>query len=669
MAHVQANGISLAYGDRDILSNVSLNLASGDRCALSGANGSGKSTLMKILAGLQNPDSGTVVASRDCRIIYLPQSGITHASRSLLEEVELAYGEISDLITERDRLADQLQKTDPGDPALEDLVHEHHDVQERIEHSGYYEREGEIDRVLGGLGFRRSDLQRGTSEFSGGWQMRIALAKVLLRRPDFLLLDEPTNYLDVEARVWLGSFLSAYSGGVLMVSHDRRFLDQTVNTVWELFLAEVKRYRGTYSEYERKREQEIEQITASFEQQQEEIRKIEDFVRRFRATASKARQVQSRVKQLEKMERIEIPEHLKRINISFPPAPRSGREVVTLENVSRHFGRNHVLEGLDLVIERGERVVLVGPNGAGKSTLMRIIAGRDDANEGEIRLGASVSGGYYADDDSWLARSVRGADGTGPLSPSVIDATMAVAHGQTEQQIRDMLGAFLFRGDDVYKGIDVLSGGERSRLALLQMLLHPHNLLVLDEPTNHLDLASKDVLLGALRQFGGTIVFVSHDREFIEQLADRVIELRPAADDPNAASIVSDFPGDYHYYAWRLEHQGEEVESGPIRASYSDDGSSAKATPALSHDEQKSLRSRQKRLERTAESLLAQIDDAEARHVAIQHELADPDVYADGEAVRRPSGELEQVESTIGRLTIEWEEISSTLESLAGAYD
>ncbi|HKJ84557.1 MAG TPA: ABC-F family ATP-binding cassette domain-containing protein, partial [Spirochaetia bacterium] len=384
MAHVQANDISLAYGDRDILSNVSLTLASGDRCALSGANGSGKSTLMKILAGLQIPDSGTVVTSRDCRVIYLPQSGITHASRSLLEEVELAYGEIAELIAERDRLADQLQRTDQDNPGLEELVHQHHDVQERIQHSGYYEREGEIDRVLNGLGFRRSDLHRRTDEFSGGWQMRIALAKVLLRRPDFLLLDEPTNYLDVEARVWLGAFLAGYSGGVLMVSHDRRFLDQTVNTVWELFLAEVKRYRGTYTEYEHKREQEVQQIKANFEQQQEEIRKIEDFIRRFRATASKARQVQSRVKQLEKMERIEIPEHLKRITISFPPAPRSGREVVTLENVSRHYGSNRVLEDLDLIVERGEHVVLVGPNGAGKSTLMRIIAGHDNSHTGEV---------------------------------------------------------------------------------------------------------------------------------------------------------------------------------------------------------------------------------------------------------------------------------------------
>ncbi len=672
MAHVQANDISLAYGDRDILSSVTLTLASGDRCALSGANGSGKSTLMKILAGLQRADSGTVVTSRDCRVIYLPQSGITHASRTLIEEVELAYGEIADLIAERDRLADQLQETDPGDPGLDDLVHEHHDVQERIQHSGYYDRESEIDRVLNGLGFHRADLHRRTDEFSGGWQMRIALAKVLLRRPDFLLLDEPTNYLDVEARVWLGSFLAAYAGGVLMVSHDRRFLDQTVNTVWELFLAQVKRYRGTYTEYERKREQEIVQIKASFEQQQEEIRRIEDFIRRFRASASKARQVQSRVKQLEKMERIEIPEHLKRINITFPPAPRSGREVATLENVSRDYGSNRVLDSLDLIIERGERVVLVGPNGAGKSTLMRIIAGRDTDHTGGVRFGASVSGGFYADDDSWLARSVGGSDGTEALSPSVFDATMGVAHGQTEQQIRDMLGAFLFRGDDIYKSVDVLSGGERSRLALLQMLLHPHNLLVLDEPTNHLDLASKDVLLGALNQFGGTIVFVSHDREFIEQLAERVIEIRPAADaDPNAPSVVSDFPGDYHYYAWRLEHQGEEVEAGPTRGSRAgaDAAAAEKPAPSLSHDEQKSLRSKQQKLERASEKLLSQIDDAEARHAAIQHELADPDVYADGDAVRRLTGELEQVESTIEGLTKEWEETSSVLESLATAYD
>ncbi|MFW5684519.1 MAG: ATP-binding cassette domain-containing protein [Spirochaetota bacterium] len=685
MAHVQASDISLAFGDRDILSHVSLTLSSGDRCALAGANGSGKSTLMKILAGIGAPDSGSVVTSAAARVIYLPQSGITHAGRSLIEEIELAYGDVVAIVEERDRLGREMQGRGADDPALPRLIEDHHELYERIERSGYFEREAEVDRVLTGLGFRRSDFERKTDEFSGGWQMRIALAKVLLQRPDFLLLDEPTNYLDVEARVWLGGFLASYQGGVLMVSHDRRFLDQSVNSVWELFLAQVKRYRGTYTEYERRREEEIARIKAEWEQQQDEIRHIEDFIRRFRATASKARQVQSRVKQLEKMERIEIPEHLKRLHITFPPAPRSGREVVTLHRVSRAYGANQVLSNLELIVERGERVVLVGPNGAGKSTLMRIVAGRDPDHGGTVRYGSGVSGGFYADDDSRLSRLSRARDAAEQTSagPSVLDATLAAAHGQTEQQIRDMLGSFLFRGDDVYKSVHVLSGGERSRLSMLQLLLQPNNLLVLDEPTNHLDMASKDVLLDALRQFGGTIVFVSHDRDFIEQLATRVVELRPDPADASAPSQVSDFAGDYHYYAWRLEHAGETVETGPTRTPQgagdsrsescsADSGAAAPegagaATQPRSHEEQKALRSRRQKLERTVEGLLHEIEDAERRHEALQQGISKPEVYEDGNEVKRLTAELNEVERRIASLTESWESAAAELDALGTA--
>ncbi len=682
MAHIQAGDISLAYGDRDILKGVNLTLTSGDRCALAGANGSGKSTLMRILALELPPDSGSVVATTGARIVYLPQSGITHAGQTLDEEIELAYGPIAALLAKRDHIAEQMQAPDRSAPDLDALVHEHHEIQERIERSGYYDRDAQIDRILSGLGFARSDRSRGVDEFSGGWQMRIALAKVLLSGPDFLLLDEPTNYLDVEARVWLGSFLSSYAGGVLIVSHDRRFLDQTIDTVWELFLAEVRRYRGSYSDYERQREEEIARLTAAWEQQQEEIRRIEDFIRRFRAKASKARQVQSRIKQLEKMEPIVIPEHLKRISIAFPPAPRSGREVVTLESVSRRYGTNRVLEDVDLIVERGEKVALVGPNGAGKSTLMRIIAGTDSAHGGTVRFGAQAATGFYADDDSWLAgvgeavgaagSPARGASGA---AASVFEVTIRSAHGQTEQQIRNMLGAFLFRDDDVYKSIDVLSGGERSRLAMLQLLLQPHNLLVLDEPTNHLDMASKDVLLDALRQFKGTIVFVSHDREFIEKLAGRVIELRPDPRDPGAPSLVSDFPGDYHYYAWRLEHQGETVESGPTRAGGGShlpgpdgsDGSNGGGPPEVSHGEQKARRSRRRQLERRVETLLEQIAFEEQRHETLQRELADPSVYGDGAEVKRRTAELKRIEARIDEFTREWESAATELESQAVA--
>ena len=666
MAQIQASGVSLAYGDRDILDNVSIKLSSGDRCALAGANGSGKSTLMRILANHISPDAGSIALSADARVVYLPQSGVSHKGRTLMQEVELAYGEIDDLIREQDAIAAKMQATGDTSVDHDTLAHEYQAIQERIEASGYYERSAQIDRILRGLGFTDGDPDRQTDEFSGGWQMRIALAKVLLQHPDFMLLDEPTNYLDVEARVWLGSFLSSYSGGVLMVSHDRRFLDESINTVWELFLADVRRYRGSYSEYERQREAEIEQIKADYARQQDEIQKIEDFIRRFRATASKAKQVQSRVKQLEKIQRIEIPEHLKHVRISFPAAPRSGREVVTIGGVSRAYGANQVLQDVELVIERGQRVVLVGPNGAGKSTLLRILAGQDSHYGGDLVRGAEVSLGYYADDDSWMSQSLLSpADETGP---TVLDATLNHAHGQTEQRIRDLLGAFLFRGDDIYKSVHVLSGGERSRLSMLQLLLQPHNLLVLDEPTNHLDLASKEVLSGALDQFGGTIIFVSHDREFIEGLASRVIELKPNEHEPLSPSDVHDFTGDYHYYAWRLEHRGDEIEHRPTRGvqATSPSASTRVAAPQLSHEEQKRRRSRQAKLEREVESLMARLESLEADLQRVQTELADPDVYSDAQRAKEATARMKKHEQEIARVTEQWEHAAAELEEFLG---
>jgi ATP-binding cassette subfamily F protein 3 len=666
MAHLQASGISLAFGDRDILSSVTLTLASGERCALAGANGSGKSSLMKIMTGLANADEGEVHRSEGAVVAYLPQSGISHSGLSLAEEIDTAYDGIAELIAKRDELGEELGKTSDGDGDVEALVAEHHELEERIQQSGFYDRAADIDRVLSGLGFRTTDLRRPTDEFSGGWQMRIALAKVLLVKPDFLLLDEPTNYLDVEARVWLSRFLASYAGGVLLVSHDRQFLDETIGAVWELFGSKLRRYGGTYTQYETQREQEIAQIKAAWMRQQEEIARIEDFIRRFRATASKAKQVQSRIKMLEKMERIEIPEHLKHIHVTFPPAPHSGREVVRLHNVTRNYGANQVLDRVEIVIERRQRVVLVGPNGAGKSTLMRIIAGNDAEHHGQVIYGSGVRSGFYADDDNWLSGRVSVAVD----SISVIDAVLSITTGHTEQQVRNLLGAFLFRGEDIYKDVRVLSGGERSRLAMLQLLLQPKNLLILDEPTNHLDMASKDVLLDALQQFGGTIVFVSHDRRFIEKLATRVVELAPDPRSLELPSAVRDFPGDYSYYAWRLSSQDQpgdgSAASGPAPSPVPDRPAAEKASPPPSHAEMKARRSRIQRVEREIDHALAEIEKLGARSDRIHAELARPEVYSDGEEARRRQVELTKIKSRVHRLTVEWERLVAEHESLTG---
>ena len=532
MAFVQFSQVSLAFGDRDILKNVTINLQTGSKVALTGANGSGKSTLIKVLAGLINPDSGERAVQKECRIAYLPQSGLTHQGCSLLQEADKAFEFGYELQRKIDELGAQME----SNPAnVNTLAQTQSDLIQKLEDSGWYRRQSVAEAVLLGLGFTRQDFDRDTKEFSGGWQMRIALAKALMQGPDILLLDEPTNYLDLEARSWLEDFLQNFKGGFLLVSHDRYFLDVTINEVYELFNGALKRYPGNYTHYEKVRETELKTLIAAYEQQQQEITKLQDFITRFGYKATKAAQAQEYQKKLDKMERIEIPESLKKIHFTFPPAPHSGRLVLRMNGITKSYdGHTNVLNELDLTIENGQRLVVAGRNGAGKSTLLRIIAGVDSAFTGEVVPGSGVKIGYFSQDN---AETIKGTE-------TILEYLEERAPLELIPKLRDMLGAFLFRGDDVFKSLDVLSGGEKSRIALLQLLLSPVNLLVLDEPTNHLDLHSKDVLLSALKDFGGTVVFVSHDRGFIEQLATQVLHLEPGS--------AKYYPGDYTYY---LEQQ------------------------------------------------------------------------------------------------------------------
>ena len=537
MAFVQFSQVSLAFGDRDILKNVSVNLQAGSKAALTGANGAGKSTLIKVMAGLVQPDSGSRVAQKDSRISYLPQSGLTHHGCSLREEADKAFAFGYELNEELERIGDELKKNPPNTKAL---LEKHDAILTELENSGWNRRSAMAEQVLVGLGFSHEDLDRQTDEFSGGWQMRIALAKALMVNPDILLLDEPTNYLDIEARAWLEKFLNDYKGGFLLVSHDRYFLDHTINVVYELFNGDLHKYPGNFTHYEKTREVELQTLIAQYEQQQAEIAKLEDFIRRFGVKATKAAQAQERQKMLDKLRENEIviPESLKKIHFPFPAAPHAGRLILTLKGITKSYdGNTAVLNNLDLLVENGDRLVVAGHNGAGKSTLLRIIAGVDADFSGQITLGAGVKTGYFSQDN---AESLKG-------SQSILELLESEAPLELIPRLRDMLGAFLFRGDDVFKSIDVLSGGEKSRVALLRLLLRPVNLLVLDEPTNHLDMHSKDVLMDALKDFGGTVIFVSHDRGFIEGLSTRVLELKPGT--------YRTFPGDYAYYMQRLEDE------------------------------------------------------------------------------------------------------------------
>lgn len=665
MAFVQFSKVSLAFGDRDILKDVSVNLAAGTKAALSGANGSGKSTLMKIMAGEIVPDSGQRIAQKNSRIVYLPQSGIVHKGTSLREEADKAFEYGYALQEELDSIGDALKDPDANSKVL---LERHHEITTTLENSGWYRRAALAEQVLIGLGFSQKDMERQTEEFSGGWQMRIALAKALMQEPDILLLDEPTNYLDLEARNWLEQFLSNFSGGFLLVSHDRYFLDTTVTEVYELFNGQLHRYAGNYSHYEKVREGEMESLIAKYNQQQEEIHKLEDFIRRFGYKATKAAQAQERQKMLDKLlaQQVEIPESLKKIHFTFPPAPHSGRLVLTLEQVSKSYdGHRQVLNNLDLIVEKGERLVVVGCNGSGKTTLLRILAGEDQAFSGSIKLGAGVAVGYFSQDS---AEKIAG-------NTKVLDFIEKDAPLELIPKLRDMLGAFLFRGDDVFKTLDVLSGGEKSRLALLQLLLRPVNLLILDEPTNHLDLHSKDVLLKALKDFGGTVVFVSHDRGFIEDLATRVIELRPPLEDGTEAGWLGrarNFPGSYSYYLERLEseNQGtvaiqENVQEKNRQSATAKSGTEEK-TGALRYEEQKRLKNERRKLEREEERLMTEIAQAEEEKEKLKEELSLPHIYSDMQKSRSVQEKIENLEQKIQELTEAWEQVSSDLEQSQG---
>ena len=653
MAFVQFSQVSLAFGDRDILKNVTINLQTGSKVALTGANGAGKSTLIKVLAGITKPDSGNRAVQKETRVVYLPQSGLTHHGCSLKEEADKAFEFGYEMQRQIDLIGELLQK---GEGNTDSLVLQQAELIQKLEDSQWYRREAACESVLLGLGFSRSDFEKRTEEFSGGWQMRIALAKALMQNPDMLLLDEPTNYLDIEARSWLEQFLQNFKGGFLLVSHDRYFLDVTINEVFELFNGELKRYPGNFSHYEKVREVELKTLIAEYEQQQQEINKLEDFITRFGYKATKAAQAQEYQKKLDKMVRIEIPESLKKIHFTFPPAPHSGRLVLRMNDICKSYdGSKNVLNHLDLVLENSQRLVVAGKNGAGKSTLLRIIAGVDSDFSGEIIPGAGVKIGYFSQDN---AETIKGKE-------TILEYLEARAPLELIPKLRDMLGAFLFRGDDVYKSLDVLSGGEKSRIALLQLLLSPVNLLVLDEPTNHLDIHSKDVLLTALKDFGGTVIFVSHDRGFIEQLATVVLELKPGE--------FKYFPGDYVYYLEQTEASGNQqnlnekaTDNSNQNLDKKNGGNVAqkvesKSESKLSWEEQKKRESERRKIEKKVSRLEQEIENLENNKNELETKLSNPEIYSNGEKAKAVQKEIEEIASQIEIVTLEWEKASEEL--------
>ncbi|MBP9192066.1 MAG: ATP-binding cassette domain-containing protein [Ignavibacteria bacterium] len=515
---ISLNNISMRYGAKVLFDEVSLRVAGKDRVSLVGSNGAGKSTMLKVIAGQIKSDEGEVAISKHTTIGYLPQEGIQYTGKSLYEEIYSSAGDINKIQEEMRQIETEMGECqDTSTDEFMDLVNEYGELQERFQLLDGFKLKSKIEKILIGLGFFEKDFDRMTGEFSGGWQMRIALAKLLLSNPSILLLDEPTNHLDIESLIWVENYLKNYQGAIVMVSHDRSFLDNITDKTVEISMGNVTEYSGNYSFYQKEKVIRKELLENQFDNQQNYLKQQEKFIERFRYKASKSRAVQSRIKLLDKMDLVEIEDEESTVNFKFPPATHSGKIAMEISGLTKSYdGEVNVLEDIDLLISRGEKIVLFGVNGAGKSTLTRIIAGIDNKYEGEIKPGHLVGIKFYAQNQAE------------ELNPelTVLQTMEQSATGEIMKNLRTILGSFLFRGDDVFKKVSVLSGGEKSRLALAKMLIEPSNFLVLDEPTNHLDMKSKEVLMNALQKYNGTVLIVSHDREFIDGIVEKVIEVK-----------------------------------------------------------------------------------------------------------------------------------------------
>jgi ATP-binding cassette, subfamily F, member 3 len=546
---IRATAVTRSFGDQVLFEPCDWFLGDRDRVGLVGPNGSGKSTWLKMLTGLEGTDGGRIEMPKGQRVGYLPQFGFRMGGGTVREEARAAFSSVLALTDERVRLEQALEHPDLADGEASSLLSRHDHVEQEIRRLDGYEVDRRVDRVLRGLGFDSAGFDRPVPALSGGWQMRVALARLLLEEPEVLLLDEPTNHLDLEAREWLEGFLAEYPGGFVLVSHDRYFLDRTVTRITDIMNRRLHDYTGNYSRYLEEREARYAQALKAYERQQDEIRRIQAFIERFRAKNTKATQVQSRIKMLEKLPKLDPPQSPPRtIRFQFPQPGRTGRIVLELRELAKSYGELCVFRRVDLALERGQKVALVGPNGAGKSTLMRILAGTEPFDAGWRTEGVRVTLDHFAQDQ---------ADRL-PAGLTILEEANARASSGFAPQVRGLLGAFLFSGDAVGKQIGVLSGGERNRLALAFMLMRPASVLLLDEPTNHLDMAAKDVLLEALRSFDGTVVFVSHDRYFLEGLADRVIEVGGGA--------LRDHPGGYESFLWRKRQEEERAAAIATRA-------------------------------------------------------------------------------------------------------
>ena len=619
---ISLDNLTISYGGWTLFDGISFMINPKDRIGLVGKNGAGKTTLLRVITGEQQPTEGAVSINGECTIGYLPQQMRVADTTSLVAETAKAFDEVLRIEADIERLTSQIaSRTDYETEAYAELIHRLNEANDRYHILGGDTREADIERTLLGLGFKRTDFERPTREFSGGWRMRIELAKLLLRRPSIFLLDEPTNHLDIESIQWLEEYLKNYNGAVLLISHDRAFLDNVTTRTIELSLGKVYDYKVPYSKFVELRAERRQQQMAAYENQQRMIEKTEEFIEKFRYKPTKSNQVQSRIKQLEKIDRIEVDEEdLSRLNIKFPPAPRSGQIVAEVKGVGKAFGSKRIFSDAEFTIERGQKIALVGRNGEGKTTFARLLNGELEPTEGTIKLGANVNIGYYAQNQDDLM------DG----EFTVFDTLDRVAVGDIRTRLRDILGAFLFRGEDIDKKVKVLSGGERSRLAMARLMLEPYNLLILDEPTNHMDMRSKDILKNALQKYDGTVVVVSHDREFLDGLVERIYEFRDGG--------VKEYLGDIWYFLEKRKVESlAEIERKERPAEVkSTESSGGKLSYEQKKEQEKLLRKLRKAVESVEEELAKvekEIADYDARFAVATEYNADD--YAKYDALKQ----------------------------------
>jgi len=648
---IDLSNISLQFSGKYLFKDVNYKISSGDKISLVGANGTGKSSILKIISGSLQPEAGEVLKQKRIAIGYLPQDHVTHIGKTLLEEASSALTDIIELQNKEITLSEALANPNLSEEEQMDLAHQLGEVHHKLDGLDSYSAESKVEKILIGLGFDEEDFLRLTDQFSGGWQMRIALAKILISQNDILLLDEPTNHLDIDSLEWLIDFLKAYKGGLLIVSHDKNFINQVTNRTLEIFLGKFFTFKGDYDSYINYKIERDELTVHQFGQQQKKIKETQKFIERFRYKATKSRQVQSRIKQLDKVDLIELPEDKSEINIRFTEPPQSGRTPMKLSSIFKAYGDKKVFAGIDLEIEKGEKIAFVGPNGAGKSTLAKIISGVIDFNSGERILGHNTIVSYYAQDV---------ADNLNPAL-DIIETVDGIAENKTVGQLRSLLGSFLFSGDDVFKKVGVLSGGEKSRVALCKILLTKANFIVLDEPTNHLDYTSKLILQKALNDFNGSLILVSHDVDFLRPIASKVIDIRKGK--------LKTYLGDIDYFLSKRDLSSLERDVVVLEKKEKVEGTNRKEQKRLEAELRQQKHNATKNLVKEITSWEIKISSYENLINDLESKLADTNIYSDGDLAKDITSRFNKTKSELDLANKKWEGLTEKLLEIESKFN